>query len=207
MFRIGDEFFVHFAKESRKRVLHAAKIVGMEDGSFTAEFEESDLAAQTDQNLVLFYDVKRKFVQQPALVLSVEESEPKLVITMKTTGEMASAEGREYYRVSTVLSDLTIDIEGEGACDLMDVSATGLAIASNDTHGIGQLLSLSLDLEGCMHKGRACVQSIQELHDGRTRYGLLCIAEETSKESLRQGLCKLSMMVQRQQLQRLSGIS
>ena len=74
-------------------------------------------------------------------------------------------------------SELTIDVEGEGACEPMDVSATGMAIASQGDHGIGQVLNLEFEIEDHVYKGRVCVQSAQNLHDGRTRYGLLCIAE------------------------------
>lgn len=207
MFGIGDEFFVHFAQESRIRVLHPAKIVGTEDGSFTAEFEESDLNAEGDHDIVLFYNMRSKFMQQPGQIISVVETEPRLVVSIQTTGELASAESREYYRVSTVLSELTIDVEEVGACGLLDVSATGLAISSKSIHGIGQLLNLTFDVEDHAYKGRACVQSIQQLRDGKTRYGLLCIAEQNTKGTLREGLCKLSMTVQRRQLQRLSGIA
>ena len=62
-----------------------------------------------------------------------------------------------------------------------------------------------MELEGKKYDGKVAVMSVRELSKGRTRYGTHCVDDGNVSESLKGGLNKISMFVQRQQLQRLSG--
>ena len=205
MVDIGQGFFVHFPTASRQRILHPGKIIGIKNRIYTAALEEPELIVEVDQNILLYYDARDGFVQQPGRIECVVETAPKLVVCFVTTGEPASAESREHYRVSTVMSDVVVDVGSEANCKVLDVSVAGMSTITETSYGLGLLLNVRLIYDSQEFTGRICVQSVRRLSDGRTRCGLLCTAEPEDGEDLREGLRHVSMTIQRKQLRRLAG--
>lgn len=205
MVGIGSGFFVQVPNDSGHRVLHPAKVCGQVDGIFTAELQEGGVEFEEGQGVLLYFEKRRDFMKQPACITTVDETEPKVVFSFETQGEAVSAESRQCYRVSTVMADMTAKFGNEEMCPLLDVSATGFSAIASTPYRIGDLVDAVLELEGTQFAGKVAVQSIRELTKGRIRYGTHCADDAKHANSLKIGLNKISMFVQRQQLQRLSG--
>ena len=120
---------------------------------------------------------------------------------IQTVGDCISAESRQCFRVSTVLSNRTATIGGESDCDLLDVSITGFSVKASKEYAIGEQVDAIHDHDGRRYTGKACVQSIAPLRNGEFRYGLYCVNDAESK-ALTDALQKISMAVQREQLRR-----
>ncbi len=205
MVGIGSGFFVQIPNDSGHRVLHPAKVCSQVDDVFTAELEEAVIEFEEGQGFLVYFEKNRDFLQQPASVKSLDETDPKTVFSFVTQGEAVSAESRQCYRVSTVMADMKATLGHEDACPLLDVSATGFSAIAAAPYRIGDLVDAVLELEGTTYSGKVAVQSVRELTKGRIRYGTHCADDGKLGGTLKGGLNKISMFVQRQQLQRLSG--
>ena len=116
------------------------------------------------------------------------------------------AESRGCYRVSTVTTDLKVNVGAGGqSYPLLDVSVTGLSYMSPDQFDIGQIVAVELLYGGEQYQGEGCVQSTLALGGDRARYGMHCITDKNTPSNLAQGLQKISMAVQRDHLRRLAG--
>ena len=203
MLRMDGGFFVQIPNGS-KRILHPATIVGTEDETHTAELEDTDLPVADGQDILIFYEKKREFMQQPACIRRVTH-DPKLVIEFETTGEPVSAESRQYYRVSAVMTGLTASLGSENACPLLDVSRTGFSVVARQSYDLGSFVNAALRHENHQYRDRVCVQSIRELSRGRIRYGLHCVNKNRHAGGTPKGLHQISVSLEREQLRRVAG--
>ena len=69
----------------------------------------------------------------------------------------------------------------------------------------GQILNVELVFEGKRYTGQGSIQSMTQMPDGQTRYGVNCVKSTASPQSLPKGVQQVSMSVQRRQLSRLAG--
>ncbi len=198
--------FIRFPNESTNRILHAVKVVevGGSD-NLTVKPENPELPLEAEQELLIYFEKNRKFMQQPAKVEALLEGEEGVVAAMKTVGEPVSAESRQCYRVSTALSKLTTTFDGVGGCSLRDVSVTGFSVLSKKQYKNGQIIDAEIRFEGKRYVGKTSIQSVTPMEDGQIRYGVNCVKAAASATSLSKGVQQISMSVQRQQLNRLSG--
>lgn len=222
----GAVVFVNFPEESKQRILHAARVVQNNSNGLVLQCDEAGLELAPERGFRLYYELKLKFVQQAARVEAMlGENELPAGATApappainakgpqgptfiaKTLGEPVSAEGRECYRVSTLLSGLKADLGDEKHGTLADVSVTGFSIIAAKDYAAGMVLKVALHHEGKVFTGNGAIQSIKALSDGRLRYGLLCADIKNHPASLKQGLQQISVAVQRQQLKRLAGVA
>ncbi|MHC4770016.1 MAG: hypothetical protein ACYTEI_15105 [Planctomycetota bacterium] len=178
------KIFLHLPGESTKTILHPATVKEPGEHGHTAELEESDVALEAGLDIFVYYELERNFVKQAARIEAVMQTEPTLVVGFEVTGEIVSAENREWYRVSTGLANLTMDFGNENGCPLLDVSSVGFAVE---------------------YHGKARIQSIRELSGGRYRYGVHSIQDKASGGDLRKGQQLISASVEREQLRRLAG--
>ena len=209
------EIFLQHPEETNQRILHPGSVVEVEDGTYTARFEEEDLGLEPGLEFLVYYELNREFVKQGARIKAViqeeeseeEESETysRPLVAFETTSDPASAESRQYYRSSTVVGNRTVEVADEATCKLLDVSITGFAVISGVDHKVGAVVPVKFSFDGKSYAGTACIQSVRELADGSIRYGLLCGDEGKANSQLKDGLHKLSMAVQREQLRRRSG--
>jgi len=205
MLGVGHGCFVNFPSASRERVLHQARIIAGDGKRYTVECAEYELSVEPEEHKLLFYNLRRNFVQHPIVVIEVLETGPHLVFTFETTGSPASAQSREFFRVSTVVSGMHVDVGPEADCQLLDVSVNGLSIAANGDYKIGRILIVRIHFEGKDYTGTARIQGARRLPDNRMRYGMLCFSDALSGENLQAGLRQITMTMQRKQLKRLSG--
>jgi len=203
MLSMDGGFFLHIPNGS-KRILHPATIVGTEDEIHTAELEEPDLPVADGQEVLIFYDFRREFMQQPACIRRVTH-DPKLIIEFETTGEPVSAESRQHFRVSAVMTGLTATLGSENACPLLDVSRTGFSVVARQSYDLGSFVNAALRHENHQYRDRVCVQSIRDLSRGRIRYGLHCVDKNRHAGGTPKGLHQISVSLEREQLRRVAG--
>ncbi len=195
-------FFLRIPNESDERVLHPAKVVEVQDELYTVRLEEAGLPLNAGQGVLLYYEIDQKFMQQAARIDAVMQVEPEPIIGLETTGEPMSAEERQWFRVSTLLADLTARIESEEPCPIQDVSTVGFAVLARDRYYVGNVVTAAVHYEGEHHMGLATVQSVREIDDGRIRYGLACADDRQGGTELSRCLHTITMAIQRQQLRR-----
>ena len=205
MLGIGGAFFLQLPDKSKKHILHPGKVVGLEGNTYTGELEEQGLDIAEGQDLIIYFSAGRAFLQQAAHILELSGDELKPIFQFETTGEPASAESRQYYRVSSITADLAAELAGEDQCPLLDVSCTGFAVTSCREHAFGNIVEATLFHQGEEYKGKVLVQSIRELGEGRIRYGLYCAENKAFAGNMPRGLQLMTVMLQSEQLRRLAG--
>lgn len=204
MLGIDSGFFLLIPDGSKRRILHPAKVVGLKDNLYTARLEEEDLAVVDGQDVLIYYENGREFLQQAAHIHRVIEDEPKPFIEFEMTGEPVSAENRQYYRVCAVMTGLTAELGNEKDCPLVDVSYSGFSVIAGEDYAIGRIMDAAVSCEGKEFRGKVCVQSIRVLSEGRIRCGLHCVENASTAGSLPKGLHHLCLSLQREQLRRLA---
>ena len=210
MVGIGSGFHLRLPGKSKLRVLHPATVVLVKpmENSYSADVEQVDLPVDSGQDIILYFESNSRFMQQPARIDCLDKAESKLIFSFTTTGEPASAESRQHYRVSTVfVSGLTAEIASKRVSLVVDLGATGFGVITKEHYCIGNRVDASIEYEGQKYTANVCIQSIKELDEGRIRYGLLCASAETSQGNLKQGLQNMSVKIQREQLRRLSHVT
>jgi hypothetical protein len=198
------KIFLNFPHESQRRILHPATVKGVDENGCTAELEEANLSLEAGQDLFVYYNLKRKFVKQAARVDAILRAEPTLVVGFQTSGEPMSAESREWFRVSTVMANLTAVVGAEAECRLLDVSTMGFAVEASKRYEVGKIVSVTLRYGGDEFSGRARIQSIRPLEGGLIRYGLHAVDDRDSGGNLQRGQQQISAAIEREQLRRLS---
>lgn len=205
MLGIGGAFFLQIPDESKRRILHPAKVVGLDGDTYTAELEEQEPDIAEGRDVFIFYNAQRDFLQQSARILTILGDEPKPTIEFETIGEPVSAESRQYFRVSTVTAGLAARFGDEEQCPLLDVSCTGFSVISGREHAVGNIVEATLSYLGEEYKGKVSVQSIRELSKGRIRYGLHCVENGGAVANMTRGLQQMTISLQSEQLRRLAG--
>lgn len=218
----GTELFIQTPDEFADRILHPAEVVGEHERGFIVELK-APLALAIDDDVNLYYEVERHFMQQPARVIPLppvpdepdadpdepdDDGEPQAEsrYALETTGNLISAECREVYRVSTVTADLTAALADEQTCRLTDISATGFSVIASAVHAIGVVVPATLRFEDKQFTGRARIQSIKQLITDETRYGLRNLDDKgASQRDLEKGQQTISAAMQRLQLRRKAG--
>ena len=198
MWSTGTDFFVEFPTNTKSKVLHPGTVTGMQDEMVLFK-PRASLALEPGQDIRIYFEHEREFMQQPAQIEASLEDDG-LTVAIRPMGEPVSAESREYYRVSTVFADLMIEIAGE-SCQLTDISALGFSVLSHESHTRGEIVRASIAHEGASYQGQAQVQSVTDV-GGAQRYGMVCASDNKSAEALQKGLQKVSMDLQRTQLRR-----
>ena len=201
----GTKVFIRFTSQSKTPVLHPATVIqAKSNSSFAVQPEDETLAFEVGLELMIYFESAGQFVQQPARVEAVPEEDPETGIELKTLGEWVSAENRQAFRVCTVMSNINATFGGEKGCPLNDVSATGFAVIAPGNFQIGQVIDAVVTYEDKTYTGRVSIQSVREMTNGKTRYGVNCVKDSTSSASLVHGVRDISMAEQRRQLGRMS---
>ena len=202
----GSTIYLQLPNASSKRVLHPLDVTDVSGKeSITVLPQEQDLALEPGTEVIIYFDHKQQFLQQPAKIEALLEGEQGTLATLQTVGEPVSAESRQCFRVSTALADLTINFNGEQGCKLRDVSVTGFAVLSSKKYEPGQVVDVELLFEGKRYHGQASIQSVSQTPEGLYRYGTNCVKTANKPDSISKGMQVVSMSVQRQQLNRLAG--
>lgn len=189
--------------------LHMGKVTAVTDVGFNASFESARLELEEGSEVLAFYEINRKFVQQPVRVLSAVreegEDETRLALELETTADPTSAENRESYRVSCYASDVKAQLgDDPEMCEVLDVSATGFAVFSDLDYKVGENMRATLYHNGDPTHGTVVVQSYRQF-GRKNRYGLRAIDDERPNAKLKDALARINLAVQLEQAARLSG--
>ncbi len=188
----------------------SGKVSATTDKGYNVVFEGWTFRLEDRAEVLVFYEINRRFMQQPVRVLSVvekkrDDGENRIRLELETTGDPISAENRESYRVSCYAADVEAQLgEDPEMCEVLDVSATGFAILSDAEYTVGQTLLATLYYYGRHVLGTAVVQSHRAFFK-KNRYGLRVVDDERPKATLKKDLDLIYLVVQREQLARLSG--
>lgn len=206
---MGKEVFWQTASEGKRRLLYPAKVISTVDEQYEFEMEELSVEVAADAELLVYYHKDRDFLKAPAIVVGDVQTgeDEKIVFTIKITGAAVSADERECYRASTVVSGYEVGFGEDGGCALMDISATGFAVKTPQLFKIANTIPAALIYEDTVYTGKVCVQSVRELRKGQMRYGVSCLDKKPSGNNLLAGVQKFSLFVQREQARRLAGAS
>ncbi len=205
MIKAGSDVHFRDPRVTNERVLyHAVVDAADEDDRWVATFSAGCPAIEAEQDVLIYFEIKREFMQQPARVHDLEEEDGSKRVTFEAVGDPVSAESRQHYRVSTITSDVSARIGGEDGCKVVDISSTGFAAVSAHAYDIGAKVDVVIEYGGQRCEGEASVQSVREKPGGRFRYGLLSIADADGPD-FQERLNEISLEIQRSQLRRLSG--
>jgi hypothetical protein len=203
MLKTESHIFFQISDDTEKRVLHRAKIIMVEGNFYTAELEGEGPALEDEMDFFIYFEMDRKFMRQAARIGSVIGTEKRTVVEFETIGDPRLAENRQALRISTVGANLSATFGSEKNCEVVDVSPTGFAVYATKSHKIGGQVEAILNFQGETYKGAVNIKSAIE-RKGRIRYGVQCIDDPKSGNSLKNGLGRITMAIQRQQLARVS---
>jgi len=203
----GNRVFLRFDSPSRGRLLQSGTVQEIREGGLTLAFEARHLAVETGEEKLVYYNKARDFVQQPVLVEAQSSGGPPFVISVKSIGNAVSAGTREEDRVSTRDTGLTVTLEDEDGCLIQDVSLSGLAVISSRKFHIGRCLEIAILYADEEYVGQVEVQCAHPLEGGKTRYGLLGVFDTEAGRNLQNGLTRMTLEIQQQQLKRILGSS
>ncbi len=199
-----------FLRTPEHETLYPGKVSATTDKGYNAVFGGWAFSLDDGAEVLMFYEINCRFMQQPVRVLSVvekkrDDGENRIRLELETTGDPISAEKRECYRVSCYSGDVKVQLgEDPEMCEVLDLSATGFAIFSDAEYTVGQTLLATLYYYGRHVLGTAIVQSYRAFGK-KNRYGLRAVDDERPKATLKKDLDRINLVVQREQLARLSG--
>lgn len=191
------------------RRLRRSVVVETSKDTFSIRFVADAFAFEVDQEVLMYFNGKTEFMQQVGCIKEVIEAEegsdegPTFVI--EPVGDPISAESRQNYRVSTISANLEARVGEEENLQIQDLSATGFAVLASESYQLGQTIEVGIAHGEEQCHGRASVQSIRPLGAKRVRYGLRALEEDPHTGEFLQTLQRISLAVQREQLQRSGG--
>jgi hypothetical protein len=181
--------------------LHRALVVGTSEEHWTVALEACDVELQAGCTVLVFYTGERRFLQQAASVAAVDTSASSCILDLAMLGDPIPSEQREHLRTSALGAEATVQVVGDLACRVQDVSLSGFSIATVERYQVDEVLTIELVFAERVATGRAAVQNVRKLWGHRLRYGLRCAEAGELMDALRD----LSAETQRIQLRRLRG--
>jgi c-di-GMP-binding flagellar brake protein YcgR len=200
MFQLGTVIFVSFESDSREEMFHRANVAMWEDETLTAEFA-TPVHAVSGSELNIYYEDGSKFMKVTGTVEEFLLPQARRAIQIIITEEPKPANQRACFRVSAEGAGLTADINETAKYSLVDVSNDGFAIVSAETFEVGNVVLATLSHGSEKFSGKACIRSVQDLSRGKYRCGLQALESESN---LRKALQRITMSLQREQIQRLT---
>ncbi|MEN0066261.1 MAG: PilZ domain-containing protein [Myxococcota bacterium] len=199
--------FIQVPDVTPTRVLHACQQLEPVDGKLQLCTTESFESVSTDSTLLLYFEERQTFMQQPARVRALEPGPDEVgtLLTLERLGEAINAEQRQVYRVSCVNVPIHASMDRESDCPVVDVSATGFGVRCKSKFSTGQLVTAVLSWDGEGLKGTVAIVSERSLTDGMNRYGVRCVdsGNNTRGMNLKRSLTRISLAVQREQMRRV----
>jgi hypothetical protein len=187
------------------RRLRRSVVIESSSENFSIRFVADPFAFEVDQEVLMYFSGKTEFMQQIGCVKEIVEAEEgsdeRPLFLIEPIGDEISAESRQNYRVST----LSADLEARVDLSVQDLSSSGFAVVASAEYQIGQTIEVSIAHGEDECHGIASVQSIRSLNSDRIRYGLRAIEEDPHTGQFLQVLQRISLAVQREQLQRSGG--
>ena len=203
-FRPDTPLFLQLPIASSDRVLNPGRCVSSSDANHVrGSFEDPQMPIDDECGVIVYFHRMNEFYKQPARVTSKDRERDELLLDLELVGEPVSADAREHFRVSAYREDVYASMADESSCDVVDVSASGMAVYSSVQRSAGSLIKVTVSFEGDVATGQTSLQSMNRLEGGRFRYGLHCV--EPASAPLRKLLLRVCMTLQRRMLTRICG--
>ena len=201
----NDILFQEPSCETRR--LRRSVVEDANDEQISVRFVAEPFAFEAGQEVLMYFNGKREFMQQVARVEEVVENDAEEgpLFVLELVGDAISAESRQHYRVSTMSAGIEARMGGEESLSVQDLSSTGFAVIASEEYPIGQTVEVGIAHQEEQCHGVASIQSVRELGPGRIRYGLRAIEEDPHTGTFLEVLQRISLSVQREQLQRSGG--
>ena len=198
----NDNVFFRLPTEDagKRRVLRPATVLAVDAAGCELQLENVVEVVNATEAFVHF-EAKRKFWQQSVRVGALEPERPG-VLRLQFQGTPVSAESRQAFRVSCLGANIKAKVGDEAACEVVDLSVTGLAFYAETSYHVGHRVRVLLVHDGKEYKGFATVQSARSLHAKMFRYGAHCT--DGANDNLAKSLAALGLAVQSEQLRRLA---
>jgi hypothetical protein len=193
----GSTILLHLPPSAGVERRNATAVESNADGFIVSISADAAINAPVGSTLVAYYHDRNRFMKQPGEVMAVRLADGQQVIACKWTGENASAELRQTFRVRVGHMGMIAKVDAEKKCAVLDVSASGLAIIAKASYKVGELVRITFTHEGRELIGMARIQGRRQAEEGAYRYGLH-IPEK--KSEMRSVLERLSANIQRAQI-------
>ncbi len=191
------------------RRLRRSVVVEVSSDTFSINFVAEPFAFEVDQEVLMYFSGKTEFMQQVGrikeIIPAAEESDEGPIFVIEPVGDAISAESRQHYRVSAISADMKASVGDEENLQVQDISSTGFAVVASRQFELGQTVEVGISHGEDMCHGTASVQSVRNLGPGRIRYGMRAIEEDPHTSEFLQVLQRISLAIQREQLQRSGG--
>lgn len=177
---------------------------------FSIQFVAEPFAFEVDQEVLMYFNGKSEFMQQIARIKEIAQPEggsgDPIIFTLEPIGDAISAESRQNYRVSTISAGLEASVGEESDLAVQDLSSAGFAVLASAEYDLRQTVEVSIAHGEEQCHCIAAIQSVRNVGPGRIRYGIRAIEEDPHTGEFLQVLQRISLAVQREQLQR-SGVA
>jgi len=184
------------------RRLRRSVVVDVSADDFSIQFVAEPFAFETDQEVLMYFNGKSEFMQQIGRVKEIAESDEAATYMIEPVGDAISAESRQNYRVSALSAGLEASVGAEISLTVQDLSSTGFAVLASEEYQLGQTVAVQIAYGEERCHGSASVQSVREFGPRRIRYGMRAIETDPHTGEFLQVLQRISLAVQREQLQR-----
>lgn len=231
MLKVGNDVLFQEPTVSTRR-LRRSVVMAADGETISVRFVGEPFAFAVDQEVLMYFNGKREFMQQVARITEIQTPEPPdedqvaaevddagvrsaalcgpngreqnegPIFVLEPVGDPISAEARQTYRVTTIGARIEARVGSESGLPVQDLSATGFAVLASEIYLVGQTVDVSIRHGDEACTGKASVQSFRELDSGRLRYGLRAIAEDPRAQDFLSTLQRISLAVQRDQLKR-----
>lgn len=198
MLATGAEVFLQVGDDEKGRMF-TARVVAWSENLVTAAFTDESLPVSPGQSAWLCYDWSGQFLRRAVRVDAVMDGEDRLTVGLQITSDADGADRRESCRVSTAIVGLTVDVDGEQGCPLLDVSANGFAVVASTPLNVGDTADVGLTYNRRRYHGQVRVRSGREVTAGQYRYGMYCLVNRVAGGDLAEGLRRVRDGVLRKQ--------
>jgi hypothetical protein len=177
-------------------------VLAVEQDVCVVRLDEPSPAIEIETEVALHFEERRKFWQQSGHVVRQDSRDP-LVLGVQLLGAPVSAEARQCFRVSCLGANIRATIEEEEGCEVVDLSATGIAFYGRRNYDLGSRVRVALTYEGLTYRGHGTIQSSRRMTPKTTRYGAHCT--DTNQDTLAKSLAAINLSVQAEQQRRMAG--
>ena len=200
----SDILFQEPTCETRR--LRRSVVVDASSDEFSIQFVAEPFAFEVDQKVLMYFNGKSEFMQQIARIKEVAQPEEgsgePIIFNLEPIGDAISADSRQNYRVSTISAGLEASLGEESDLTVQDLSSTGFAVLASAEYELRQPVEVSIAHGEEQCHCIAAIQSVRNVGPGRIRYGIRAIEGSPHTGEFLQVLQRISLAVQREQLQR-----
>ena len=144
MLKTGDNLYLRFMDDTNVRILHKSVVASIADSGPAIELEKSDARLQPGVEVLVYYEMGDRFVQQMSRIERVERREPTPLVQLAITSDPIDTEARTHRHVAGACEDVIFFVDGE-ECPAQDLSEVGFAVTSQQSFAAGQTVALVED--------------------------------------------------------------